>query len=47
MSTWTRSAWGAEDYDMWVAQRAAVDPRSPMLPLIDGQIARLDRELGI
>jgi hypothetical protein len=47
MSTWTRSAWGAEDYDMWVAQRAAVDPLSPMLPLIDGQIARLDRELGI
>ncbi len=47
MSTWTRSAWGADDYDMWTAQRAAVDPRSPMRPLIDGQIARLDRELGI
>jgi GAF domain len=46
MSTWTRSSWGADDYEMWVAQRAAVDPHSPMLPLIDGQIARLDREFG-
>ena len=24
MSTWTRSAWGADDYDMWQAQLAAV-----------------------
>jgi len=46
MSAWTRSAWGADDYDMWVAQRAAVDARSPMVALIDGQIARLDRDLA-
>ena len=46
MSTWTRSSWGADDYDMWLAQRAALGSRSPMLPLVDGQIARLDRELG-
>lgn len=46
MSTWTRSAWGVDDYEMWLAQRAAVDATSPMLALIDGQIARLDRELG-
>lgn len=46
MSTWTRSSWGAEDYDMWVAQREAIGPRSPLLPLVDGQLARLDRELG-
>jgi hypothetical protein len=46
MSAWTRSAWGADDYDMWVAQRAAVDKRSPMLALIDGQIGRLDRDLA-
>lgn len=46
MSTWTRSSWGADDYEMWVAQRAAVDARSPMRPLIDGQLARLDREFG-
>ncbi len=46
MSTWTRSSWGTDDYEMWLAQRAAVGSRSPMLALIDGQIGRLDRELG-
>lgn len=46
MSTWTRSSWGADDYEMWQAQRSAVGVGSPLLPLIDGQIARLDRELG-
>ncbi|MGD9958601.1 GAF domain-containing protein [Nocardioides sp.] len=45
MSTWTRSAWGTDDYEMWTAQRDAVGGASPMLALIDGQIARLDREL--
>jgi hypothetical protein len=47
MSTWTRSSWGDDDYDMWLAQRAAIGPTSPLLPLVDGQIARLDRELGL
>lgn len=46
MSTWTRSAWGRDDYDMWLAQRAIVAPGSPILPLIEGQIARLDTDLG-
>lgn len=46
MSTWTRSAWGADDYAMWLAQRDAVGPHSPVRPLIDGQLARLDRELA-
>jgi hypothetical protein len=45
MSTWTRSAWGTDDYEMWLAQRKAVGGQSPMLALIDGQISRLDREL--
>ncbi|GCD89887.1 helix-turn-helix domain-containing protein [Nocardioides sp. LS1] len=45
MSAWTRSAWGRDDYDMWQAQRAVVAPTSPLRPLVDGQIARLDREL--
>jgi hypothetical protein len=47
MSAWTRSSWGADDYEMWLAQRAAVSATSPLLPLISGQIARLDREFGI
>lgn len=47
MSSWTRSAWGADDYDMWLAQRDAVGTSSPLLPLISGQIARLDRDFGV
>jgi hypothetical protein len=46
MSTWTRSSWGSDDYEMWTAQLAALGPRSPLQPLVLGQIARLDRELG-
>lgn len=47
MSQWTRSAWGADDYDMWQAQRLIATTGSPMVPLIAGQLARLDRELGL
>lgn len=47
MSAWTRSSWGADDYQMWQAQRTAIEAGSPLSPLIDGQIARLDRELGL
>lgn len=47
MSQWTRSTWGADDYEMWQAQRRSVGAASPMLPLIDGQLARLDRDLGL
>jgi len=46
MSTWTRSAWGADDYVMWQAQLNALGAGSPLRPLAAGQIARLDRELG-
>jgi hypothetical protein len=46
MSAWTRSAWGADDYDMWLAQRDALGTTSPMLALVDGQLARLDRDLA-
>ena len=46
MSSWTRSSWGRDDYDMWQAQRRLVAPTSPLRALIDGQLDRLDRELG-
>ncbi|PUA82954.1 transcriptional regulator [Nocardioides currus] len=46
MSTWTRSSWGADDYDMWLAQRDALGTSSPMRSLVDGQLARLDRDLS-
>lgn len=47
MSTWTRSAWGADDYEMWLRQRDALAPGSPLRALAEGQIARLDHEIGI
>jgi len=47
MSTWTRAAWGADDYDMWRAQFEALGLTSPLRPLAAGQLARLDREFGI
>jgi hypothetical protein len=46
MSAWTRSGWGRDDYEMWVAQRRVVPDSSPMRALVDGQIARLDRDLA-
>ncbi|UUZ60957.1 hypothetical protein [Nocardioides sp. B-3] len=45
MSTRTRSRWGADDYDVWLAQRDAPGGGSPMRSLVDGQLARLDRDL--
>ncbi len=47
MSTWTRSAWGLDDYRMWQAQFDALGPTSPLRPLAAGQLARLDREFGL
>jgi hypothetical protein len=46
MSTWTRSSWGADDYEMWQAQLTALGSRSPLRPLVAAQLSRLDRELG-
>ena len=46
MSTWTRSSWGSDDYGMWVAQGQALAAASPLRALVEGQISRLDRELG-
>lgn len=45
LSTWTRSAWGADDYGMWQVQRDVLGATSPMRALADGQLARLDRDL--
>ena len=46
MSAWTRSASGADDYEMWQAQARVLGPGSPLMPLVQNQIRRLDRELG-
>lgn len=47
LSTWTRSVWGADDYEMWVRLRDLLPSGSPLLALADGQIVRLDREIGL
>jgi hypothetical protein len=31
---------------MWQEQARALGPRSPLMPLVQSQLARLDRELG-
>jgi hypothetical protein len=46
MSAWTRSASGADDYEMWQAQARVLGPGSALLPLVQNQLHRLDRELG-
>ena len=46
MSAWTRSSWGGDDYEIWLRQRDLLPPGSPLWSLAQGQLARLDRELG-
>lgn len=46
MSLWTRSVWGFDDHAMWAAQRRALPPDSPLLPLVDSQLSRLDAKFG-
>jgi hypothetical protein len=46
MSAWTRSSWGGDDYEIWLRQRDLLPPGSPLWALAQGQLARLDRELG-
>lgn len=47
LAAWTRSAWGAEDYQAWAAQASLLPTGSPLTPLVRAQLARLDRELGV
>ncbi len=47
MSWWTRSPWGCDDLEMWQAAERCVSTSSPLLPLIRGQLSRLDREYGL
>lgn len=46
MSAWTRSLWGADDYELWQRQLDLYSPGSPLWSLAQAQLARLDRELG-
>lgn len=46
LASWTRSSWGSDDYEAWVAQRSLLPAGSPLLPMVRSQVARLDRELA-
>ena len=46
MSAWTRSASGADDYEMWQAQARVLGISSPLMPLVQNQLQRLDNEFG-
>lgn len=47
MARWTRTVGGGDDLEMWQAQAAALPPHSPLQAMVRGQVARLDRELGL
>ncbi|QGF22567.1 GAF domain-containing protein [Raineyella fluvialis] len=46
MASWTRTAAGADDLEMWTAQHHHLPATSPLRPMVAAQIARLDRELA-
>lgn len=46
MATWTRAPWGVDDYEMWHRQGQLLPVTSPLQPLVQTQLARLDRELA-
>ena len=46
MAAWTRTASGADDYEVWVRQRDLLPPGSPLWAIAVGQLARLDHEYG-
>lgn len=47
MATWTRAPWGTDDHEMWIAQEQVLGTQSPLIAVVQGQIRRLDRELGL
>jgi len=46
MVGWTRSRWGAGDLEMWERQVETLPPTSPLLPVAEAEVGRLERELG-
>lgn len=46
LADWTHSPWGADDLEAWSTQRRLLVPGSPLRPLIDAQVRRLDADLG-
>ncbi|WP_375496928.1 GAF domain-containing protein [uncultured Jatrophihabitans sp.] len=47
MVAWTRTRWGADDVQMWHRQAGLLPVSSPLLPLVQAEVRRLNRELGL
>ena len=47
MIAWTRSRWGADDVEMWERQAGLLPGSSPLLPLVQAEVRRLNHELGL
>ena len=46
MMAWTRSRWGADDLQMWERQATMLPAASPLVPLAQAEVSRINRELG-
>lgn len=46
MVGWTRSRWGAGDLEMWERQVETLPSSSPLRPVAEAEVGRLERELG-
>lgn len=46
MVGWTRSRWGASDLEMWERQVETLPATSPLRPVAESEVDRLERELG-
>lgn len=46
LSEWTHAAWGADDLEAWTAHGRLLGARSPLRPLVEAHVRRLDAELG-
>jgi hypothetical protein len=47
MTVWTRSPWGADDYEMWSALEQRLPATSALQPLVRAQLGRLDAAYGV
>ena len=46
MVGWTRFRWGAVDLELWTRQVETLSLTSPLLPVAEAEVGRLQRELG-
>ena len=47
MIAWTRSRWGVDDLEMWERLALVLPASSPLRPIAEGEVDRLNREFGL